>query len=346
MPQYEEEGDIEAISANAPVRAAPPPPPPSQSTTVVTVVNVREVPVLPVREEPASGIPTGIAPDYGGGGGEYTTEVVASGPTILALGSFEKESACIGGILIASCVELAQASQNCENMDKCEDKDGYAVAVGCISVIMCLCYIACLKFKPGLIGRFTQYLSLFFVVWWGVGTVVMTFTHPFITTGNGYFACWGAVLLSIYYCQLAVAKLKVLGERISNAIAGNKQRKLLALVMILSYVVAFASLVLFDEHNSSTKKQTPQETWAFACGITAGALCTIYLLIEIAKPGMLTDRSLKFLAWFLVPWWMFGAGVATFDQPFPTTGNGYFCAWGAFVSSCYLAYVTTMNVSV
>jgi len=261
--------------------------------------------------------------------------------------SMESENGCVGGILVASCVELAQASQNCqEDYIKCEDEHGYAVAVGFISLFFCLSYFICLYSKPTLVAQFTQYLSLFLVLWWGVGTIVLTFDAPFNTTGNGYFACWGAALLSILYCQLAVEKFKTFGATMSNAISGTEQRKVLSLVMILSYVEAFAALVLWDEVSfGSTEKQSNQETWAFSCGIVAGGLATIYLLLEITRPNMLGPKVLKYFSWFLVPWWMFGAGVATFDEPFPTTGNGYFCAWGAFVSSCYLCYITTMTVA-
>jgi len=333
MTENNGEVDVNQIAAVPP--QAPPLPPRDEPVVAVHVEDdVEDVPT----QEPAAGIPTDLAAQ------SYGSEAVDTGASST---SFEAETACVGGILVASCVELAQAAQNCnDKLNKCKEEDGYAVAVGTISLILCLCYFLCLKFKRELIGNFTQYLSLFFVLWWSVGAIVLTFRNPFITTGNGYFACWGALLLSIYYCQLAVQKLKTFGNRISNAISGSQQRKLLMLIMFLSYVEAFASLVLWDEVNGTAKKQSKQEVWAFACGIVAGGLATIYLLLLISKPNLLGSAAyLKYFSWFLVPWWMMGAGVATFDQPFPTTGNGYFCAWGAFVASCYLAYITTMTVT-
>jgi len=268
----------------------------------------------------------------------YTGEPVAAETT-----GYQTETACIGGILVASCVELAQASQNCqEDGNDCEDEDGYAVAVGCISLIVCLFYCALLYFQFTVIVEYNQYLSIFLMLWWGFGTVVLTFDDPFINTGNGYFACWGAALLSIYYCQHTVNKFQMLGDRISKAIAGDQKQKMLMLIMFLSFVEAFAALVLWDDHNyGDSEEQSDQETWAFSAGIISGGIVAIYLLLEIVKPMMLGALFVKYLSWFLVPWWMFGAGVATFDAPFPTTGNGYFCAWGAFICSCYLAYLAT-----
>jgi len=299
----------------------------------VSVVDSQEMPM----DDKAAGIPTDLVGNYG-------VEAVNNDEGVTSL---ETETACIGGILVASCVELAQASQNCtEESNDCKDEDGFAVAVGVVSLFMCICYLICLKIKRDFIAKITQYLSLFLLIWWSVGVIVLTFKDPFNTTGNGYFASWGAALLSIYYCQLAVEKLKVFGNRISNALSGSLQRKLVVLLMFLSYVEAFAALVLWDEANvGDTEKQSTQEVWIFCCGIISGGLTTIYLLFEIFKPAMIKKKLLKYLSWFLVIWWMFGAGVATFDDPFPTTGNGYFCAWGAFVTSFYLAYLTTEIVS-
>jgi len=285
---------------------------------------------IPVREEIIIEEPTA---DFK----KYATEPVASETT-----GYQTETACIVGILVASCVELAQAGENCdEDHNDCEDEDGYAVAVGCISLIVCLFYFALLHFQFVAIVEYNQYLSIFLMLWWGIGTVVLTFDDPFKYTGNGYFACWGAALLSIYYCQHTVNKFKMLGGRISLAIAGNESRKMLMLIMFLSFIEAFASLALWDEYNGESDKQSDQETWVFCAGVISGSIVTIYLLLEIVKPGMLGALFVKYLSWFLVLWWMFGAGVATFDHPFPSTGNGYFCAWGAFICSCYLAYHAT-----
>jgi len=284
-------------------------------------------------------------PQYGGG--IYVNDVVAADPVPAeSSSSFQTETACVGGILVASCVELAQAGEHCDtkNVD-CDEENGYAVAVGCVSLIVCLLYFVQFRFAPDRLSQFSKFMPIFLFLWWGIGTLVLTFDSPFIETGNGYFACWGAVLLSIYYCQISVERFKVLGARISGAIAGSQERKLLMLVMILSFVVAFASLVLWDDYDASSEKQSDQETWAFVAGIVSGSIAAIYLLLEIFKPGILGKAFLKYFSWFLILWWMMGAGVATFDAPFPSTGNGYFCAWGAFLSSCYLAYCTTFTVS-
>jgi len=286
-------------------------------------------PVAEVRVEVEETAPTGVI-----------------GRTITAYNTQSVCSGLVGGILIASCIELAQAAEDCQkSYSDCEDEDGYAVAVGTVSLFVCLIYLFIYMNSRGSVGQFNKYVPFFFFIWWGIGTIVLTFDPPFSETGNGYFACWGATIMSIIYCQITMERFKVLGEKISAAMAGSQERKMLMLIMILSFVVAYAALALWDErYYGQSEEQSSQETWAFAAGMVSGGIAAIYMLLEMFRPGKLGAKFLKYFSWFLVPWWMFGAGVATFDEPFPMTGNGYFCAWGAFICSCYLAYCTTLTV--
>jgi len=340
QPTEVNEGEPHVPSAPTPVYAQdieqPPAPPPAYETTKQPQYDdpiQYDEPVAEVVVEVEETAPTGVI-----------------GRTMTAYDTESICSALVGGILIASCIELAQAAEDCQKWySDCEDEDGYAVAVGTVSLFMCLIYFIIYMNSRGHVGQFNKFVPFFFVIWWGIGTIVLTFTRPFVQTGNGYFACWGATIMSLIYCQITMARFKVLGEKISAAMAGSQERKLLMLIMILSFVVAYAAIVLWDERNYyvgdiDTDIQTRQETWAFSAGMVSGGIAALYMLLEMCKPGMLGAKFMKYFSWFLVPWWMFGAGVATFDKPFPSTGNGYFCAWGAFISSCYLAYCTTLTV--
>jgi len=307
----------------------------------VVVIDSQDVEVI---EEPVA-----YDEPIGEVGGEAQGQGVL-GRTITAYKAEHVSTALVGGILIASCIELAQAAEDCDKVDMCnEDEYAYAVSVGCISLFLCLLYFILYNFCFGMIGNYNRYVPIFFFLWWAIGTVVMTFDKPFSDTGNGYFACWGAAILSLIYCQITMAKFKVLGDKISGAMAGSPERKVLMLIMMLSFVVAFAALVLWDDMNidggSFRQKQSDQETWAFCAGIVSGSIAAVYMLLQMCKPGMLGPKFLKYYSYFLIPWWLFGAGVATFDAPFPNTGNGYFCTWGAFLCSFYLAYLTTFRVS-
>lgn len=261
---------------------------------------------------------------------------------------------CMIGLIVASCVELAQAAKICNDMNTCTKQYGYAVSVGCISLILNLACLVLYRFKPGTIDAYIGYYSIFMTLWWGVGTIVLTFDAPFTTTGNGYFACWGAALISLRFAQISVAKFKaILGNVLSKALAGNEERRTLMLIMLLSTVLAFACLVEWDEVNTvsinddgtvTADKRSSQELWGFLCGLISAIVIAVYQALKICT-GCLTNKPmvLKGISWALIPWWLMGAGVLTFDQPFTETGNGYFMAWGAFLASVYLAYLTTVK---
>merc|ERR1712113_52911 len=172
---------------------------------------------------------------------------------------------------------------------------------------------------------------------------------PFETTGNGYFAVWGAAIISLFLAQITFSKFNaVLGKAFTNALSGTIERRVMMVIMIFSYVFAFASLTSdyqeIDSSDFSIVEWTPQEKWGFSCGIVSGAMITIYMLLK-AFTGLVSGnvKIVRYMSYVLVLLWLFGVGVCTFEAPFTTTGNGYFTAWGSFVASIYLAYVTTAN---
>lgn len=75
---------------------------------------------------------------------------------------------------------------------------GYGVSVGAISAFFALLSLVVhpsskngvLLFTAPGVGEVTvgKLLSGFLSIWWGVGSYVLTFLGPFVTTDNGYFA--------------------------------------------------------------------------------------------------------------------------------------------------------------
>jgi len=103
-------------------------------------------------------------------------------------------------ILVASLVEVFAAANVCSMADFCKKDNGWAVAAGTISVV----FVGVLLLIPQITTRFLHWFSCVILIWWVVGAAVMTYDGPFVTAGNGFFACWIAVLASFYLAYFAL----------------------------------------------------------------------------------------------------------------------------------------------
>ena len=83
----------------------------------------------------------------------------------------------------------------------CTQEHGWAVAVGAISVGLALIHALVASFKPNLADKWAPYLSTILLLLWIPGAGVLTFRAPFLTTGNGYFASWAALVASLVFFQ-------------------------------------------------------------------------------------------------------------------------------------------------
>jgi len=244
-------------------------------------------------------------------------------------------------LFVASVVALAQASQDCVSLNACKTWNAYAVALGFVSTFMSLSILLVIfchesEKNTSRIIKLMPYFSIFFTVWWGVGVATCTFDGVFDITGNGFFATWISFFVSIYVCQITISKFATAIKSLNDV--GNPQQRTMGMIMLLSLAEAYSCLLQMNDKTGVTEeKATPQEKWGLACGLISAALVIVFLFLESrlrilrGQPGV--------LAYFLIPWWLFGAGVLTFDEPFTATGNGYFCAWGCFCESCYLIYL-------
>jgi len=257
-----------------------------------------------------------------------------------------KVNGCLVALIVASCAELAQAAKKCDELGQnplfeCNKSYMFAIVVGAVSLGLNALFGGGLYFSPDMFKPYIPYHAIVMVLLWGFGVAVCTFDKPFNDTGNGYFATWGAAVISVYFAQISFSKFNaILGKAFTNALSGTLERRVMMMVMILSYVFAFASVT-----NGLYPGFTKQEKWGFACGLTSGGLITFYMLFKAFTNMVHGKMIIKWISYVLVALWLFGVGVCTFEAPFTTTGNGYFTAWGSFLGSIYLAYITTMNPS-
>jgi len=107
-------------------------------------------------------------------------------------------------MFFASVIELVSAGVLCDASVNCTDEIAWAVAVGAISVFMCIIALA----LGDKLGPIKLVLALLLLGLWIFGAGVLTFDSPFIFTGNGYFSCWVAFFASVVWAYI------VLGEKI------------------------------------------------------------------------------------------------------------------------------------
>lgn len=251
-----------------------------------------------------------------------------------------KSMVSMGILFLTSIVVTAQASQDCEKATvRCKSWSAYAVALGFVSALLSLYLFLTMTFlrerQEGRTKKILPYCSLFLTLWWGIGVATCTFDGVFEETGNGFFASWIALFLSIYFCQITISRFEKALLSCKNAVATHQQR-VMGMIMIMSFAVAYSCILHMDDKGDSNESKTsPQELWGLICGITSALLIIAALFLESKE-----KRLPVAYVYFLVLWWLFGAGVLTFDEPFTATGNGYFGAWGSFCGSCYLLYLT------
>eukprot|EP00873_Tetraselmis_striata_P016373 jgi/Tetstr1/436637/TSEL_025433.t1 len=111
-----------------------------------------------------------------------------------------------------------------------------------------------------------------------------------------------------------------------------QESSMLTMLLLCSIVEFFAALTFCTRvvcHNYAA--------WALSAGVVSIVLTGLLIGLLHARTGIY-NKIIPYLATFLFVWWIPGAGVTTFSGPFINVGNGYFGAWGAFLSSFLLCH--------
>merc|ERR1740130_1403954 len=84
-------------------------------------------------------------------------------------------------LLAAAAVECGDDTAGAE----CSSVDGYAIAVGVISVLVTGVYLGLLMKQPEVLPEKTlECMAIFLLIWWTVGMIVLTFDGPFKGLGT------------------------------------------------------------------------------------------------------------------------------------------------------------------
>ena len=120
----------------------------------------------------------------------------------------EQYQSTLIGLLIASIIQLISSTVACTGylvpdgwVGDCSGDNGFIVAVGCVSVVVCL-VLLCTPLSDSLLSQ--KLVGGGLLIWWAAGVFVATFgtghgTGMFRKPGNGYFSSWAALVFAAAY---------------------------------------------------------------------------------------------------------------------------------------------------
>eukprot|EP00301_Raphidiophrys_heterophryoidea_P017861 c2865_g1_i1.p1 GENE.c2865_g1_i1~~c2865_g1_i1.p1 ORF type:complete len:312 (+),score=81.35 c2865_g1_i1:47-937(+) len=96
------------------------------------------------------------------------------------------------------------------------NQTAYAIAAGAVSFAVCVLFLVFVPeqqqnhHQQQEMGVLQRVCGVFLVLWWSVCVGVTTFDAPFVYAGNGFFAGWLALLLSLY---IQISASTIFGNR-------------------------------------------------------------------------------------------------------------------------------------
>lgn len=287
-----------------------------------------------------TGVLTFKSPFQVSGNGFFAAWVALISVWMLMLESFPIlkqpfESLILGGgvllglLLLMSIVALIQAAAACgDGAFMCST---WVLICSGVSVFVCILFLV--PKVSQLARNWFKWIAVFFVLWWLGGAIYGTFVLPFQFTGNGYFASWTAVGISLVLVQgswgLTIGHEQVL-DKVSR-LTGDAPRELLV-VFIASIIVLIAASA-----SCGSFVCTGWNIWAIICSVASILACSTVIAMKLLRMrDEQVESLLPKLAFGLVLLWVVGTGIMTFKDPFRITGNGYFAAWVALSGSILL----------
>jgi len=240
-------------------------------------------------------------------------------------------------LLIAffSMMVMIAAAQICDVTDGiCITTRGYQVAVGVVSLGIAFIF-GILDYA----GKFTDqhgqtWVSVFLFLWWAAGVIVLTFFGDFQTTTRaaGYFSSWGAFILAI----LSLVNVSPNFEQGVDKTLYSVRKPLFTL-MISSLVVMGASIGPCSPRDNCSG----YAAWALVVSVVSLFVSIILFLL----PTRIERKAMRFVAYFLVLWWIFGVATLTLGGPFLVAGNGFFGSYCSLLASAWFAAILTKNAT-
>jgi len=204
---------------------------------------------------------------------------------------------------------------------------GYALSVPLLSLIISIGSILLTIFKGDLYAQYGRHITHLLFTWNFTGACFLTFSSPFTTTGNGYFAAWGCVATSVmamgFTKDTIRSRLQGMGP-----LLGLCSFSAITIIALIDYVGAKAQ--------SFSRKES---VYAMVVSVFTIVLLAGIMHLQKTHSGVMWFVRAKFggLSLFACLWLVL-ACLCTFKGPFNKTGNGYFASWGGAACAAFAAF--------
>eukprot|EP00466_Bigelowiella_natans_P016383 jgi/Bigna1/91745/estExt_fgenesh1_pg.C_1160036 len=205
-------------------------------------------------------------------------------------------------LLFVALIELTASSKLCDARGYCAKEYQTAVWVGGFGLVGPLIFLAAQR-------------------WFG-----FKIQEAKTTPGNGYFSCWGGLLVSAHFGYHAVPKFQAFLDQVRFSSLDER----LVLAIFTSSGIELMAAVVDCMHRGTCMSES---SWA----ITIGFVSVGVTLSFLTYPDILAGFG-RFVGFFLAVWWIVGTGMLTFEAPFPAASNGFFATWAALLLSVYYAF--------
>lgn len=246
------------------------------------------------------------------------------------LGGAAKGNSYIIGLMLFSLAVLIAAAIECDEMDKCEDYRGWAVACPAISICICIFLLIAMAlelFGEDIMNLVKTICTCFLLCIWIAGTYCMTFRRPFASpaNANGWFGAWLA-LIAVWTMFMELPFAPNLDKY------GGWAYKMMAVGSLILGVQAAHDCSDFDcEEN--------YYAWAVACGFAGFFVYLVFVILCVCD--CMTGVVPKVFAIFFAGWYSCGMAILTYERPYSSLANGYLGTWVATICS-YLILVETL----
>jgi len=213
---------------------------------------------------------------------------------------------------------------------------GYAISVPALSMCLSLGGIHKNLFREDIYAAYGRFMAHVLFAWNFTGACFLTFSSPFTTTGNGYFAAWACVVTSAMAMGFTADALKDSVKDLGSLMG-----------LCASSVVLIFALIQFV---GSGAPDSIRGESIYAMSVACLTVVLVFGLMYFQKQphGNSSDSEYRdhskegmvrfgFLSFFALLWLVL-ACLVTFSGPFVTTGNGYFASWGGAACACLAAF--------